>query len=161
MSRRFLAVFIVAVVGLFGLAACGGAGGGSSDAKDASTIKIESSPVGDILVDGNGHTLYMFTVDGDDASASKCVGKCQTLWPRVKGEPKAGDGVDASLIGTTTSDSEPQATYAGHPLYYYDKDGSAGEVTGQGVGKVWYVLDSKGAAITKKAPASGTGGGGY
>ncbi|MDQ3156693.1 MAG: hypothetical protein M3Q98_08215 [Actinomycetota bacterium] len=160
MSRRFLAVFIVAVVGLLGLAACGGGAGGSSDAKDASTIKIEGSPLGDILVDGNGHTLYLFTVDGDDASASRCVGKCQELWPRVKGKPKAGDGVDPSLIGSTTGDNAPQATYAGHPLYYYDKDGSDGEVTGQGVGKVWYVLDGKGAAITKM-PATSSGGGGY
>ena len=154
--RRRLFV-IVAIVTTLGLAACAG---GSSDARDASTIKVESSPVGDILVDGNGHTLYMFTVDGDDASASKCVGKCQTLWPRVEGEPKAGDGVDASLIGTTTGDSAPQATYAGHPLYYYDKDGSAGEVTGQGVGKVWYLLDGKGVAITRM-PAKSGGGGGY
>lgn len=159
MRRRFFV--IVAVLATLGLAACGSGGSGGSGAKDPSTIKIGSSPLGDILVDGNGHTLYMFSVDGDDANASKCVGTCQKLWPRVKGEPKAGEGVDASLIGTTTGDSAPQTTYAGHPLYYYDKDESAGEVTGQGVGKVWYVLDGKGVAITKTPPTPGTGGGGY
>jgi len=161
MSKRFFSLFAIMTVAVLGLAACGnnGGGGGGASGKDTSTIKIDSSPLGDIIVDGNGHALYLFTVDGDNASASKCTGECLKLWPPLQGKPKAGDGVDASLIGTT-SGSAPQATYGGHPLYYYAKDTSAGDVTGQGVGKVWYVLDSKGAVITKE-PAKSSGGGGY
>lgn len=161
MNRRFLAMIVVAAAAVLGLAACGGDGGGSSSARDSSTIKIESSSLGDILVDGNGHTLYLYTPDGENATSSKCDATCLKAWPALKGEPKAGDGVDASLIGTTTGDSAPQATYAGHPLYYYAQDNSAGDVNGQGVGSIWYVLDSKGSSVTKAAPSGGTGGGGY
>lgn len=163
MSRRYLAMIVVAAAAVLGLAACGGGGnggGGSSSARDSSTIKIESSALGDILVDGSGHALYLYTPDGANATSSKCDAGCQQAWPPVKGKPKAGAGVDASLIGTTTG-SSAQAIYAGHPLYYYAQDNSAGDVNGQGVGSIWYVLDSKGASVTKAAPSGGTGGGGY
>lgn len=165
MSKKLLAV--MAVLAVVGLTACGsgdnddtsGSGGmGGSAAKDPSTIKVESTDLGDILVDGNGHALYLFTPDGDNATKSTCDAKCLDKWPALMGEPKAGDGVDESLIGTTEG-ANAQATYGGHPLYYFAADKSAGELKGQGVDGIWYVVDDKGAAI-KEAPAP-TGGGGY
>ena len=58
--------------------------------------------------------------------------------------PQAGDGVDASLLGTTTrKDGTTQVTYNGWPLYYYVKDQKPGDVTGQDVGDVWYVLSPR------------------
>ena len=159
MNRRFFA--LIAIAGALGLAACGGGGSssaGGSTAKDSSMIKMASSSVGTILVDGSGRALYMYTPDGNNASSSKCTGQCANLWPELTGEPKAGSGVDAGLIGVTSGTN--QASYAGHLLYYYAQDQAAGDVNGQGINKIWYVLDGKGAAITK-APSSSVGGGGY
>jgi predicted lipoprotein with Yx(FWY)xxD motif len=39
-------------------------------------------------------------------------------------------------------------TFNGHPLYYFIKDSSAGDVVGQGYNNVWFVLDATGNAIT-------------
>lgn len=147
----------IAIAGVLGLAACGGNTGSStvgSTAVDSSTIKIDTSSLGEVLVDGSGRTLYMYSPDGIDASSSKCTGPCANLWPELSGKPKAGTGVDAQLVGATSGTN--QASYAGHLLYYYAKDSSAGDVNGQGIDKIWYVLDGKGTAITK-AP-SNTGG---
>ena len=65
------------------------------------------------------------------------------------GAPKAGDGADAAMLGTTArTDGTTQVTYNGWPLYYYIKDQKAGDTTGQGVGDVWYVLSAKGDMVT-------------
>lgn len=165
MNKRIFAMFVVMATVVLGLAACGGgsSSGGASSAKDPSTIKVDSSSLGDILVDGSGRALYLFSPDGDsNTNSMKCDATCLQLWPPMKGKPKAGAGVDASLIGISTGEGAGQATYAGHPLYYYAKDSEAGDVDGQGIGKIWYVLDGKGAAVTK-APADtgGDSGGGY
>ena len=66
------------------------------------------------------------------------------------GSPKGGAGVDASLLGTTTrKDGTLQVTYNGMPLYYYAKDTVAGDVNGQEVGDVWYVIAPNGKMIEK------------
>ncbi|MCX5535091.1 hypothetical protein OG785_31635 [Streptomyces sp. NBC_00006] len=153
-----------ALVAAFGLAGCGGGGGsgggGSSDggttaAKDASTLSTSDSPMGKILVDGKGHTLYLFTSDGKNSNSMKCDAKCLKEWPHMEGKPKAGAGVRANLIATTKGSGTAQATYAGHPLYYYADDHKAGDTKGQGIDQIWYVLDSHGNAIKKAAPAGG------
>jgi plastocyanin len=52
-----------------------------------------------------------------------------------------------------------QTTFRGAPLYYYVKDMKAGDVTGQDVGKVWYVIDpAPPAAPTEEAPAAAESG---
>jgi predicted lipoprotein with Yx(FWY)xxD motif len=53
--------------------------------------------------------------------------------------------VDASKFGTTKrTDGTTQVTYNGWPLYYFAKDKAPGDVTGQGVGSVWYVVSAAG-----------------
>jgi predicted lipoprotein with Yx(FWY)xxD motif len=60
------------------------------------------------------------------------------------------DGVDASLLGTTTrKDGTIQVTYAGMPLYYYFKDKAAGDVSGQNVNSVRYVVAPDGTVVKK------------
>ena len=47
-------------------------------------------------------------------------------------------------------------TYAGAPIYYFAKDTKAGDVTGQGVGGVWFVAavaGGPGGATASGAPA--------
>ncbi len=102
--------------------------------------------LGTFLVDEEGRTLYMFTKDSPGTSV--CEGDCLAAWPVLEGEVAAGEGVDESLIGTIErSDGSIQASYADWPLYYFAQDQAAGDVTGQGVGEVWYVLSPEGEII--------------
>jgi predicted lipoprotein with Yx(FWY)xxD motif len=123
----------------------------SSPAAAAATIKVATTGLGQILVDGNGMTVYLFVAD--TGTSSTCYTSCAALWPPVltTGAPQAGAGANASLLGTTTrTDGKIEVTYGGHPLYYFVQDKSAGDTTGQGVnsfGALWWVLSAAGAAI--------------
>ena len=121
----------------------------SSSSSAEATINIATDPtLGQILVDGNGMTLYIFTKDGPDQST--CSGKCFGLWPplNTQGNPTLGTGVDASLIGTTkATDGSEMVTYNKMPLYLYSKDQKAGDTTGQGVGSVWFAVAPDGKPV--------------
>ena len=111
---------------------------------------VNNDQLGKFLADGSGMTLYMFTKDTKDTS--NCYDKCATAWPPLlqSDKPAVKEGVDASLLGTTTrKDGAVQVTYAGMPLYYYFKDKAAGDVTGQKNNDVWYVVAPDGAVIKK------------
>lgn len=113
------------------------------------TVAVGESPLGPILVDGAGMTLYLFTQDpagGDSA----CTGGCASAWQAllVDGEPVAGEGVDAALLGTASHPDGQQVTYNGHRLYLYANDAAPGDTTGQAVGDVWYVVSTTGEAIS-------------
>lgn len=117
-----------------------------------STIMVADSDLGQILVDGEGMTVYLFT--NDSPGVSTCEGDCLAAWPPVPGPATAGEGVDASLLGTTTAtDGTTQVTYDGWPLYYWAQDAAPGDVTGQGVNDVWFVIAPDGTMVTE-APMS-------
>ena len=128
-----------------------GGGGGSSSAT-AVTLKAVSSPLGTILVDQDGKTLYLF--EADSKNKSNCSGGCLNLWPPVmaNGKATAGSGVTAGMIGTATGSS--QVTYAGHPLYWFSGDTNAGDTNGQGLddfGGEWYAISPAGAAVKSQS----------
>jgi predicted lipoprotein with Yx(FWY)xxD motif len=114
-------------------------------------LKVIGSDYGRILADGHGRALYLFT--SDQGSTSNCSGDCAQAWPPyvVRSKPTAIEGAKRGLIGTTKrSDGKLQATYAGHPVYYYVGDRSPGEVNCQAApefGGLWYVLRSNGRAV--------------
>jgi predicted lipoprotein with Yx(FWY)xxD motif len=116
----------------------------------AATVNIgKNDTLGSFLVDDKGMTLYLFTKD--TANTSNCYVKCATTWPPLltTGNPVAGEGLDASLLGTTTrTDGTVQVTYHGWPLYYYEKDQAPGDVTGQDVGDVWFVVSPAGEQVS-------------
>ena len=116
------------------------------------TVKVMSSRFGRILVDGRGHTLYLFTRDkGSDRS--RCYGGCADAWPPfyTEGKPRAGSGVKAGRLGTTRRrNGRTQVTYNGHPLYYYVDEDEPGEILCQNVeefGGLWLVVSPQGNAI--------------
>jgi predicted lipoprotein with Yx(FWY)xxD motif len=116
------------------------------------TIAVATNAkLGQILVDGKGMTVYLWVAD--TATTSTCYTTCATFWPPVltTGAPHAGAGSQASLLGTTTrTDGMVQVTYAGHPLYYFQKDKQAGDATGQGsngFGALWWVMSPAGTAM--------------
>ena len=134
-----------------------GYGGGSvsqapsQPASGPATIAVRTTPLGRILVDGKGMTLYLF--EKDTGTTSTCSGACATFWPptTTMGAPKAGTGVDASKLGTTMrGDGTTEVTYNGHPLYYYKGDQSPGDTNGQGqnvYGALWYVVSPAGEEV--------------
>jgi predicted lipoprotein with Yx(FWY)xxD motif len=106
---------------------------------------------GKIVTDNLGWVLYIFQPDGGKGT-SVCNGKCAAAWPPVTttGDPIAGSGLDSSKLSTfKRSDGAIQVVYNGWPLYYWAKDSSPGETTGQGVGGLWWMLTPAGAPLKK------------
>jgi predicted lipoprotein with Yx(FWY)xxD motif len=96
-------------------------------------------------MDEAGRTLYAFK--NDSGGNSTCYDNCAQNWPPMltTGSPQAGTGVDTALLGTTErTDGTTQVTYKDMPLYYFARDTAAGDVNGQGVGEVWYVVSPTG-----------------
>ena len=106
---------------------------------------------GTVLVNGDGMPLYVFSKDTGGTSA--CTGDCTTEWIPLasQGAPVAGDGVDATLLGTSTrDDGTMQVTYNGHPLYTFADDIGAGDAAGQGMednGGTWNLISATGEPV--------------
>jgi len=96
--------------------------------------------VGSYLTDDKGMTLYMFKKD--TANTSACTGGCVEKWPVYHNDAVVAPlGVSKDDFGVISrEDGKKQTTYKGMPLYYYFKDSASGDVNGQGVGNVWYVV---------------------
>ncbi|MFD1644520.1 COG4315 family predicted lipoprotein [Haloarchaeobius litoreus] len=133
------------------------------------TVQVRSHPdLGDILVDSEGLTLYMFDSDEQGSGASTCSGGCADAWPplTVDGDPTAGDGVSAELTTFEREDGSTQVAANGWPLYYYASDTAPGDATGQAANDVWWVLAPDGSPVrpsgtTTDGGGSGGGGGPY
>jgi predicted lipoprotein with Yx(FWY)xxD motif len=114
------------------------------------TIKLADSQYGEVLFDRAGQAIYLF--DKEQSDRSECYDECAAAWPPVlsDGEPQAGRGIDARLLGTTKrDDGRRQVTYNGHPLYYYAHEGR-NEVRCHnvpGFGGLWLALDREGNAL--------------
>lgn len=98
------------------------------------------------LVDQDGRSLYLFLND-QPGEASACYDTCAQSWPPLltSGDVTAGEGVDASLLGTLErTDSATQVTYNGWPLYRFVRDRAPGDALGQGLGSNWYLVTPAG-----------------
>ena len=162
--KRLIPVAVIVAVAVLILATTGGAsknhkgaqpaaGGAAAPAPPApkTAVQIRSTPLGKILVDAKGRTLYLF--EADKPNMSNCSGACLSIWPALTshGNPNAAGGALAAKVGTiSASGGARQVTYNGHPLYYYAGDQKAGDTTGQGLnqfGAAWYVLAANGNKI--------------
>lgn len=145
------------------------------------TVSAASGPFGQVLVIGSGAysgcSLYLLTSDqlhsltGSQFACSDGPNPkglpCDTvLWPALltDGAPIAGPGVNPKLLGTVTRTDLPgmssvqQVTYAGMPLYRFNRDEVPGETEGADVFDpltnptgIWYLVDP-----TRGNPAPGT-----
>lgn len=125
----------------------------------AETLRVtEHATLGPYITDDNGMALYMFEEDrqeGDRGRSveSDCIDDCLSRWPTLGGDPlpTAGEGIDASLIGSfTRPDGKVQAIYNGWPLYYFAEDFVAGDINGhdfEEFGGEWYLLSPAGVVI--------------
>ena len=91
-----------------------------------------------ILTDGEGMTLYTFDKDVAGSGKSVCNDACATNWPPFY--PKMGEVANGDYSLITRDDGAVQWAYRGKPLYLWVKDKSPGEMSGDGVNKVWHVV---------------------
>jgi predicted lipoprotein with Yx(FWY)xxD motif len=134
------------------------AGSSASASTTGTVITTHAGSAGAFLTDGSGRTVYLWAKDGMNMSA--CSGACAAAWPPVPatGKLTAAGGAKASDLGTITrSDGTRQATYDGHPLYYFVGDSAAGQANGQGsdnFGAKWWLVAASGAKITASDTAA-------
>ena len=128
-----------------------GSSSGSASAQAGGEVELKTSTVGGqkIIVDEKGMTVYYYTRDNKGTTVSACTGGCITLWPPViSSESPKLDGVTATVGSIKTPDGKNQVTLNGMPIYYYQKDTAPGQVNGQAVAGVWYVVGADGTMIT-------------
>ena len=148
MKAISLIVTVVAALSLAGLSAAIAAGNSGSR---SATVATARTGLGRIIVNGQGHTLYLFEKDRRGHSA--CSGTCATYWPPLltSGKPIAANGAKRALLGTIRrADGTRQVTYAGHPVYRFLLDSKRGQTKGEGLndfGGGWDALTPAGNKI--------------
>lgn len=122
----------------------------SAPAAAGPDLKVADSSAGRIVVDGKGMSVYYYTKDVKDSGTSTCTGGCITAWPPVlaAADKPTVDGVTGTVGTIATPEGKKQLTVNGMPVYYYAKDAAAGDIRGQGVGSVWYLVAPSGDMIT-------------
>jgi predicted lipoprotein with Yx(FWY)xxD motif len=167
--KRKITLFIAAAA-LTGAALVAAAFGDTSSASSPQPSKgafvaLGKTPLGRVLVDARGRTLYLF--ENDEHGKSACYAACAAYWPPLlsTAKPRPGKGVRASLLGLTKrTDGKRQVTYAGHPLYTFVGDKRATQTTGEGLtdfGAAWDVVSATGRAVEPTTSDSGGTGDGY
>ncbi|MFF2052485.1 hypothetical protein ACFVU2_12870 [Leifsonia sp. NPDC058194] len=136
-----------------------GASSGSSGSASTAALKTGDTSLGTVVVDGKGLTVYVFDKDTQNAGTSSCSGACAAQWPAVESDSAKPDvsGVTGTVGTITGVDGNKQVTLDGRPLYTFAGDSSAGDVTGQGVGGIWWAVMPDGSKIG--AAATSTSGG--
>jgi predicted lipoprotein with Yx(FWY)xxD motif len=165
--KKQLGISLSAVALAAVLTGCGGGTGGTSSPTTAESsttasapapagavdLKTASSGAGQIVVDAKGMSVYFFTKDVKDSGTSACTGACIAAWPPVlteSGSPSV-EGVTATVGTIPTPEGKKQVTVNGMPVYYYIKDKAAGDITGQGVNDVWYLVSPAGDMVKSAA----------
>ncbi len=146
--------FAVAISVCAGLAGATAVTAAAAKTKINASVKIGTAKVGKlgtVLVDSQGHVLYMFQPDKHAKVA--CDSDCQSIWPPVvapkTGVAKAIGKVKQSKLGSykNPADGKRIVTYNGWPLYTYVSDQGPGQAGGQNLdlnGGYWWVLTSNG-----------------
>jgi predicted lipoprotein with Yx(FWY)xxD motif len=104
----------------------------------ASMASAPTKVEGGVLTGSNGMTLYTFDKDPAGGGKSVCNGPCATNWPPLYADEGAQASGDYSIV--TRDDGKKQWALKGKPLYYWVKDKQPGDKTGDGVNKVWHVV---------------------
>jgi predicted lipoprotein with Yx(FWY)xxD motif len=147
--------FILGALFLVTSVAAGVGMAGQARAADAAPlVKTASSQM---LVNAQGMTLYLFTPD--KKNQSNCNGGCAKAWPPlvvpsgVK-PPTSLAGISGTFGTATRADGTTQLTYDGAPLYTFAKDAKPGDINGQGVAGVWWIVVAPTAAKSTAAATS-------
>jgi predicted lipoprotein with Yx(FWY)xxD motif len=110
-------------------------------------VSTATTPLGEVLVDTKGMTLYGFTKDADGNSS--CNDKCAEAWPPLTVDSAdLPAGLDPQVFSVITrADGSHQLKAGKWPLYRFAGDSAPGDVNGQGSGGSWFVVDPTGKLI--------------
>jgi predicted lipoprotein with Yx(FWY)xxD motif len=164
--HRLRPLGLAAVIAVAGVVATACSSGGSGYGQPAprpstsapaparsSTVTVTDSPLGPLLVDGSGRTLYLFKAD--TSTTSTCYDACTDAWPPLLATAAPSPGTDVNapdLAASTRRDGTAQVTFHGHPLYRFGGDAKPGDTNGEGLlafGARWYVVGADGSEITR------------
>jgi predicted lipoprotein with Yx(FWY)xxD motif len=126
--------------------------------KPADTIGTASTTLGTILVDAQGKTLYYFANDIPASGTSSCNGQCAVVWPVFSTATiTVSSPLDpADFASITRADGKKQTTYYGWPLYYYQADTKPGDMNGENVLKIWFVIKPDESVLIAHTPVLGS-----
>jgi predicted lipoprotein with Yx(FWY)xxD motif len=128
----------------------------SSSAAGATITVATSGSLGDYITGSNGMSLYLFKNDSDDTST--CSGNCAASWPPYTvpdgTNVTAGDGVTGTVGTIRRDDGSTQVTINKQPLYFFSGDHAAGDVAGQGLNDVWYLVQPSGDQVSSGGKGS-------
>jgi len=127
----------------------------ATPATGTAELTTADSPLGEIIVDGDGMTAYYFDKDVPNSGSSSCSGECAVAWPSITSAttaPVVDEGITATVGTITGVAGETQITVNGLPIYLFQKDAAPGDVNGQAVGDVWWVIAPDGTKITDPLP---------
>ena len=170
--KKQLGIGLSALALAAALSACGGTVGTTSSSSPPATsaptsaassaapssaaaeLKTATSSAGQIVVDGKGMSVYFFTNDVKDSGKSACVDACVAMWPAVttSSATPSVEGVSGTVGTITTADGKKQVTVNGLPVYNFVNDKAPGDILGQGVKGVWYLVSPAGEMIKGAAP---------
>jgi predicted lipoprotein with Yx(FWY)xxD motif len=161
-----LAVAAMALAGCSSRASSGTTGSttsGTTKSVPAATgdaLATGSTTLGNVVVNGKGHTVYLFTKDTQNSGKSACTGQCSSIWPAVTTTSASPTvkGVTGTVGTIKLADGTMQVTLNGWPLYTFASDAKAGAVGGQGVMSIWWAVSPSGDKVTKAAAATPSGG---
>lgn len=170
----FLTVAALATISLAGCAPGGSggdtSGGGNAGETPAATspatpgtttgsadLATASTPLGAVVVDATGMTVYVFDKDTPNSGTSACTGACLANWPPVttSSSTPTANGVTGTLGTITTPNGMRQVTLQGLPLYTYAGDEAPGDITGQAVNNIWWAVTPSGEKVTKASTGTG------
>ena len=125
----------------------------SAPSTSAADLSVAQSTAGQIVVGAQGLSVYFFAKDTKDSGTSACTAGCATSWPPVTSTSATPtvSGVTGKVGTIPAANGKMQVTINGMPIYYYSKDQAAGDITGQGVGGVWYLVSPSGEMIKSAA----------
>jgi predicted lipoprotein with Yx(FWY)xxD motif len=110
-------------------------------------VGLDTTSLGEVLVDADGLTLYVFL--DDPADTSTCVDACASTWsPLTASSVVVGAGLDeADFTLVMRPDGTSQLAVAGRPLYRFAGDLESGDTTGQGFNERWWVVGADGTPV--------------
>ena len=102
-------------------------------------ITVATTALGEVLVDGRGMTLYTFA--GDEVGKSHCYGECAATWPPLfaTADVAIAERPFNGWSAIWRQEGARQWSHEGRPLYTYSGDRGPGDISGDGIGSVWYV----------------------
>lgn len=134
-------------------------GSGSATVSGKKSLKtVSNATFGTVITDGDGRTLYFFSIDANGSSG--CTGGCETAWPVFLADDLSSmPGLNAADVSTITrADGKKQTTYKGWPLYYYAGDVAPLDIKGDASGGTWFVAKPDYSVMFASAQLAGNDG---